>query len=160
MRTTVSTAAALAFWLVTLTPEPAAAEPPATPQALLDAWVGLWGSYDLDVVGELFVRDDRLTYFSSEFEGLIRGYDAIVEHHRGFGFVPGGTERDSVIWVEDAAFVELGTTVMIGAICYFGDPDSPGDAQKGPMTVLAVPDGDGFRIGHMHFATYAASEEP
>ena len=125
MRFRVASAVALACLLLGLTTSPARAEPPATPQALLDAWVGLWGSYDLDVVGELFVRDDRLTYFSSEFEGLIRGYDAIVEHHRGFGFVPGGTKRDSVIWVEEAEFVELGTTVMIGAIWYFGDPPPP-----------------------------------
>ena len=125
-----------------------------TPQELLDSWVELWGTYDLDTVSALFLRDDALTYFSSETEGLIEGFDNIVEHHRGFGFVPGGDERDQLIWVRDVRVEEFGDTAFIGAIWYFGDPDSPADAQRGPMSVLAVKTGNGYRIAHMHFATY------
>ncbi len=128
--------------------------PAATPAELLDAWVELWGTYDLDRVDDLFVRDDRLTYFSSETEGLIQGFDRIVEHHRGFGFEPGGSSRDQRIWVEDVEIVDLGDTALIGAIWFFGDPASPESAQRGPMTVLAIPGEDGYRIAHMHFATY------
>lgn len=125
---------------------------------LLDEWVDLWGSYDLNVVEDLFVRDQRLTYFSSETEGLIQGFDAIVEHHRGFGFEVGGTARDQVIWVEDVEIVDFGPTSLVGAIWFFGDPESPANAQRGPMSLLAVRTADGYRIGHMHFATYSTPD--
>jgi ketosteroid isomerase-like protein len=130
---------------------------PDTPEQLLEAWVDLWGSYDLDTVSDLFLMDDRLTYFSSETEGLLSGFDRIVEHHRGFGFVPGGSERDRVIWVGDTNITRFGDTALITAIWYFGDPAVPDEAQHGPMTVLALRTSDGYRIAHMNFATYAAS---
>jgi ketosteroid isomerase-like protein len=133
----------------------AGAQTPApTPVDLLDAWVELWGTYDLDRVDDLFVQDDRLTYFSSETEGLIQGFDRIVEHHQGFGFESGGSDRDQRIWVEEVEIVEFGDTALIGAIWFFGAPGSPESAQRGPMTVLAIPSEDGYRIAHMHFATY------
>jgi hypothetical protein len=126
----------------------------STPDELLDAWVELWGTYDLDTVPALFLESEALTYFSSETEGLIEGFDRIVEHHRGFGFVPGGDDRDQLIWVRDVRIEEFGDAALIGAIWYFGDPDSPAAAQRGPMSVLAVRTSDGYRIAHMHFATY------
>jgi ketosteroid isomerase-like protein len=126
-----------------------------TPRQLLDSWVELWETYDLDTVPALFLQNDALTYFSSETEGLIEGFDRIVEHHRGFGFVSGGEARDQLIWVRNVRIEEFGDTAFIGAIWYFGDPDSPADAQRGPMSVLAVRTADGYRIAHMHFATYA-----
>jgi len=121
---------------------------------LLDAWVEMWSTYDLDRVADLFLQDERLTYFSSEVEGLLRGFDRIVEHHRGFGFVPGGTSRDRALWVEDVVIQEFDGVALIAAIWYFGDPDAPADAQRGPMTAVAVPAPDGYRFAHMHFATY------
>ena len=63
------------------------------PSDLVSTWVEMWNSYELDQVGELFLTDDRVTYFSSEFEGVIQGFDAVLEHHRGFGFTSGGAER-------------------------------------------------------------------
>jgi len=53
-------------------------------------WQTFWNTYDLHQMDKLFMNNDALTYFSSEKEGLIRGFDAMVEHHKGFGFVPGG----------------------------------------------------------------------
>ena len=67
-------------------------QPPA-PDAQLERWVEMWNSYDLDEVNELFLDDPGLTYFSSEKEGVIRGMEAVLEHHRGFGFVPGGGSK-------------------------------------------------------------------
>ncbi len=125
-----------------------------TPQELLDAWVELWATKDLDRVPQLFLQDDSLTYFSSETEGLLTGFDRIVEHHRGFDFVPGGEPPDQVIWVDEVRIDEFGETALIGAIWYFGNPQAPDDAQRGPMSVLAVRTSDGYRIAHMHFATY------
>jgi ketosteroid isomerase-like protein len=128
---------------------------PDTPRELLNAWVDLWESYDLDMVSHLFLQDERLTYFSSEAEGLLTGFDQVEEHHRGFGFVPGGAERDQVIWVGDVQIREYGDAALIAAIWYFGDPDTPDDAQRGPMSALAIRTEDGYRIAHMHFATYS-----
>ena len=68
-------------------------KPPTAPDAQLERWVEMWNSYDLDEVKELFLDDTRLTYFSSEKEGVIRGMEAVLEHHRGFGFVPGGESK-------------------------------------------------------------------
>ncbi len=152
-------AAALLSLAISIVPAAAGAQSwaPRSPSELLDAWVELWGSYDLDVVPLLFLRDDRLTYFSSELEGLLRGYERILEHHRGFGFVPGGTARDRVIWVGDVEIADFGETALVGAIWHFGDPSAPAEAQRGPMSLLAVRTPAGYRIAHMHFATYEAA---
>ena len=106
------------------------------------------------MVADLFLQDDRLTYFSSETEGLLQGFERIVEHHRGFGFVAGGAERDQLIWVDEVHIVEFGDSAMIAAIWYFGDPAAPADAQRSPMTVVATRTTSGYRIAHMNFATY------
>jgi ketosteroid isomerase-like protein len=127
-----------------------------TPQDLLDAWVDLWSSYDLDRVSDLFLQDERLTYFSSEKEGLLKGFEQIVEHHRGFGFEPEGSPRDQVIWVEDVQINEFGDAALIAAIWYFGNPDSPADAQRGPMSAMSIRTADGQRFVHMHFSTYGS----
>ena len=74
----------------------------------------------------------------------------------GFGFEPGGSERDQVIWVDEVEIVGFGDTAFIGAIWYFGNPDAREGAQRGPMSVLAVREGGRYRIAHMNFATYAA----
>ena len=148
--------------IVAFNPVPSMGQTPSlgSPSALLDAWVELWGSYDLGVVEDLFVRDQRVTYFPTVPEGLIQGLEAIIEHHRGFGFEAGGAERDQRIWVEDAEVFDFGSTALIGAIWFFGDPQSPDDAMRGPMSLLAVRTADGYRIGHMHFATYDAGSDP
>jgi len=46
-------------------------------------WVTMWNSYDLSLVDTLFLTDNRLTYLSSEMEGVIRGIKNVREHHRG-----------------------------------------------------------------------------
>jgi len=33
---------------------------------LVDEWVAVWNSYDLDQVPKLFLDDERVTYFSFE----------------------------------------------------------------------------------------------
>lgn len=75
----------------------------AGPDALVEEWVAMWSSYDLDQVEELFLDDPRLTYFSSEKEGVIRGKEALLKHHRGFGFLPGGESRASRLWLDSVA---------------------------------------------------------
>ena len=69
------------------------------PEALVEAWVEMWNTYDLNQVDALFLDDARLSYFSSEREGLIRGMEAVREHHVGFGFAPGGIDQPNRLWL-------------------------------------------------------------
>lgn len=118
-------------------------------------WVRLWNTYDLDMVDQLFLQDDRVTYFSSEKQGLIRGIEAIREHHRGFGFVPGGKKPSSELWLDDVHADDFGDTAIVTAIWFFGDRNKSTDEnQHGPMTAVYVRTGDGFRIAHLNFSHY------
>lgn len=121
-------------------------------QKWVDAWVEIWNTYDLNQVEKIFLLDDRVTYFSSEKEGVIFGFDAVREHHRGFGFVEGGKEQPNKLWVEDLHSSTLGKTVVITGIWFFQRPDR--SVQRGPVTFVYVKQGEEFRIAHMHFANY------
>jgi hypothetical protein len=118
---------------------------------LVRAWVDMWNRFDLDQVDALFIRDARLTYFSSEKPGLIAGIESLREHHRGFGFVPGGANRGSRLWLEAAQAHTYGSAVVVAATWFFQRAGSAA-AQRGPVTLVLVNDGAGCRIAHAHFA--------
>lgn len=121
----------------------------------VEAWVAFWNSYDLDRVDELFLTDDTVTYFSSEKEGLIRGIDAVREHHRSFGFVEGGKAAENELWLEDLHSHVYGSAAVVTAIWYFGNRSDDGDkVQRGPMTLVYVRQRDDYRLAHLHFARY------
>ena len=69
-------------------------------EELVNSWTAMWNSYDLSMVDKLFLQDSRVSYFSSEREGLIKGFDAVREHHAGFGFVEGGKSQENRLWLE------------------------------------------------------------
>jgi ketosteroid isomerase-like protein len=117
----------------------------------VEAWVDMWNHFDLDGVDALFVRDARVTYFSSEKPGLIAGIDALREHHRGFGFVPGGADRGSRLWLEEVQAHTYGRVVLVTATWFFQRRGSD-KAQRGPVTLVLLNDGGGCRITHAHFA--------
>jgi ketosteroid isomerase-like protein len=140
-------------------PQTETLHPPEGPQALLDEWVGMWNSYDLNQVGQLFLNDHRLTYFSSEREGVIRGMEALVEHHEGFGFVPGGDERESKLWLEELETDVFGDAAVATAIWFFqSDPSAPQDPQRGPVTFVCLWTDLGWRFTHMNFSAYLPAE--
>ena len=115
------------------------------------AWVDMWNRFDLDRVDALFIHDARLTYFSSEKPGLIAGIDAVRQHHRGFGFVPGGADRGSRLWLETVQAHTYGNVVVVTATWLFQRAGSA-TAQRGPVTLLLLGDGGKCRIAHAHFA--------
>jgi hypothetical protein len=124
-------------------------------QAHVDAWVGLWNSYDLSALEEVFLWDSTVTYLSSEREGLIRGPAGVREHHRSMGFVEGGTPPQQELWVDDVEAHVYGTTAIVTAVWFFGDRAARADSiQRGPMTMVYVLADDQYRIAHMHFADY------
>jgi len=133
---------------------------PGGPEALVEEWVDMWNTYDLDRVGDLFLDDPGLTYFSSEREGVIRGMAALVEHHRGFAFIPGGMEQPNRLWVEELRSDLFGDAAVLTGIWYFmrGGDDDATSPQRGPVTFVSI-----FREGrwwfvHMSFANYPSSE--
>ncbi len=122
----------------------------------LASWVEMWNSYDLDEVDRLFVADESVTYFSSEYEGLVEGIDALRKHHVGFGFRAGGAPTGSRLWLEDVEVRWAGGTAVVLAQWLFARPDVEGPPQKGPVSFVLVAGDDGYRILHAHFANAPA----
>ncbi len=120
---------------------------------LIDDWVAIWNSYDLSRVPELFLDDDRVTYFSSEKTGTVKGFQALMEHHREFGFVEGGKASPNKLWLDDVDTSVFEDSAVVTAIWYFrrGGSDA---VQRGPVSLVYVRAGDGFRIAHANFSNY------
>ena len=138
------------------------AETPAHPPLAFDAtaltssWVEIWNNYDLSQVDSLFLLDDRVTYFSSEKQGVIVGIEAGREHHIGFGFVAGGADKGTGLWLEDVTSTQFGQSAVVTGIWYFGRPD--GTQQRGPVTIVYVLHEGEYRIAHMNFSNYLEAE--
>ena len=118
----------------------------------VNPWVKFWNSYDLNQVDILFLQDDRLTYFSSEKQGALKGIEAVCEHHKEFGFVEGGKDQPNKLWLEDIDTTAFETTVVVTAIWFFRKAD--GTVQRGPVTMVYVQQGNEYRIAHMNFSNY------
>jgi len=121
-------------------------------EKIVDEWVEIWNNYDLNRVKELFLDDERVTYFSSEKQGLIKGIDNMIKHHREFGFVEGGKETGNKLWLEDIEIEEFGDTVVVKADWVFQRKGSD-KQQRGPVTIAYVK-ADRYRIAHAHFSNY------
>ena len=119
---------------------------------VLNEWIEIWNNYNLDKVRELFLNDERVTYFSSEKKGIIKGIDKLVEHHKEFGFVKGGKETGNSLWLEDIEVEEYGETAIVKADWIFQRKGSD-KLQRGPVTLVYVID-DKYRIAHAHFSNY------
>lgn len=120
---------------------------------IVDEWVKFWNTYDLNQVEKLFLHDDRVTYFSSEKQGVIKGYDALVKHHEGFGFVNGGKISQNTLWLEGMDVEDFGDNAIVCAIWFFKRPTSE-NPQKGPVTIVYERAADGWRIAHANFGNY------
>jgi hypothetical protein len=123
-------------------------------EKVVGAWVDMWNSYDIAQVDRLFLTDQSLTYFSSEKEGVITGFEAVREHHRGFGFVDGGKTSVNKLWVDDLHTSDFGPAVVVTGIWFFRRPT--GQEQRGPVTFVYVKRGDEYRLAHLNFANYSA----
>ncbi len=122
----------------------------------VNPWVEIWNTFDLDQVDKLFLQDDRVNYFSSEREGLISGVEALIKHHEGFDFVPGGKELTTKLWLEDIETTQFGSTAVVSCIWFFERDD--GRIQRGPATFVYVQVGDEYRIAHVNVSNYLDEE--
>lgn len=126
-----------------------------TVEELINAWVAMWNSYDLSLVDRLFLNDPNVSYLSSEKEGLIKGIDAVREHHRGFGFVEGGKIPENKLWSENLHTTKYGTTAIVTGIWYFRrGSEGSNNIQRGPVTFVCIQKDGGYCFIHLHFANY------
>ncbi|MEQ8362928.1 MAG: hypothetical protein RH948_08675 [Cyclobacteriaceae bacterium] len=123
---------------------------------LMDRWLTLWSSYDLNLLDSIFWQDMDMSYFSSEKRGLIKGYSAMHPHHKGFGFVEGGKQPSKALWLEEVDITLQPDFAVVGAIWYFGDKSMPKDSvQNGPVSFVVLRNKAGMvKIAHTHFANY------
>jgi len=126
------------------------------PPPVIAEWETFWNTYDLDQMSNLFMDNDALTYFSSEKEGLIRGYDAMIEHQKGFGFVAGGKKSDAKLWLEDIETDYVGDVAIVTAIWFFDVVrDGKKILMKGPVSFICTKDSAGkFKMQHVNFSNY------
>ncbi|MGD2142468.1 MAG: hypothetical protein PVH79_03185 [Candidatus Bathyarchaeota archaeon] len=121
--------------------------------SLVEDWVSIWNNYNLSEVRKLFIDDERVTYFSSEKEGVIKGIEALVNHHREFGFVPGGKEQSNKLWLEEIDIESYKECAIVTAIWCFrrGGSDK---IQRGPVTLVYFRANGGYKIAHANFSNY------
>ncbi len=123
---------------------------------LINQWLDLWSSYDLEMLDDIFWNDANMTYFSSEKRGLIKGFDKMRSHHEGFGFVSGGKQPAKSLWLEEIDITFQPDFAVVAGIWYFGDRSAPKDSiQNGPVSFIILQDKEGkAKIAHTHFANY------
>lgn len=97
----------------------------------------MWNSYDLSMVDDLFLKDSKLTYFSSEKEGIIKGPEAIRKHHEGFSFIKGSKVQPNRLWLEDMQTEVFGPTAIVKATWFF-QKRGVGKIQRGPATLVCA----------------------
>jgi imidazolonepropionase-like amidohydrolase len=127
---------------------------PASPQQALEAWLGLWRRFDLESLGDVFLQDPALTYFASDSDGLIEGYEAVRAYHEQAGFVSGGFQPEQELWLEDVVIADFDDSAVISGVWHFGSRVSPAEAGRGPMTMVVERTGSGYRIAHLHMGNY------
>ena len=120
---------------------------------IVDDWVKFWNTYDLNQVEKLFLMDDRVTYFSSERQGVIKGYEALVRHHEGFGFVKGGKVQPNKLWLEGVDVEDFVGSAIVCASWFFKRPNAE-SPQRGPVTIVYERTPVGWRIAHANFGNY------
>jgi tetratricopeptide (TPR) repeat protein len=122
-------------------------------RSALSAWMLCWNTYDLDLAAALFVQGPAATYYSSEKPGRIEGFDAVMAHHRGFGFVLRGKTSDARLWLGGLDVREEGRVAYAVATWFFDrNVASAVPPQQGPVTFVLQRTADGWRIAHAHFA--------
>lgn len=131
-----------------------------SPRGALNAWLNLWRRYDIDALDDVFLVDPALTYFASDHEGVIEGWDAVRSYYVEQGFVPGGYPTIDQLWLEDAIITDFDESAVVSAVWRFGNRVTPQDAGRGPFTMVVVKTSSGFRVSHVNMANYPRAQQP
>jgi ketosteroid isomerase-like protein len=118
----------------------------------VDEWIKFWNNYDLHQVNKLFLDDNRVSYFSSEKQGIIKGIDNLIQHHKEFGFKPGGGVTGNKLWLEKIMIEEYGDSAIVTAEWRFQRYQSE-IIQRGPVT-MHYHKKNTWKITHAHFSNY------
>lgn len=125
-----------------------------SPRQALNAWLNLWRRYDLDALEDVFLVDPALTYFASDTEGVMQGWDAVRSYYEEQGFVPGGFSVTDELWLENTLITDFEESAVVSAVWRFGNRVTPADAGRGPFTMVVVKTNTGFRVSHVNMANY------
>ena len=120
---------------------------------LVKQFVDMWNNYNISKVRELFLNDERVTYFSSERTELIKGVKSLLEHYKAMGFLPGGKKSGNKLWLREIESEKYGRTDVVKGIWLFRREGSE-TTQKGPVTLVYYNEGDGSKIIHAHFSNF------
>ena len=129
----------------------------ASPREALEAWLAAWRSYDLDRLDDIFLEEDDLTFFPSDGQEVLRGYDAVEAWHRAQGFVPGGFAPQEELWLEDVVVANFDRSAVITAVWRFGNRVAPEGGARGRLTVVLLRTPAGYRISHVNMGRYGGS---
>ena len=121
-------------------------------EKVIGEWVEMWMQYDLSKIDELFLESDDLTYYSSEKQRVMKGLEAVKEHHRGYGFVPGGKKHGNKIWAENLEATPIDNVVAVTGIWHYRQV--MGAHQWGSFSFVYVNKDDRFLLAHLHFGRY------
>lgn len=121
-------------------------------EKVVGEWIDMWNSYDLNRVKDLFLDSQDLTYFSSDKEGPIKGLEGVINHHSGFGFVPGGRKQGNKLWVENLQSFPLESAVVVTGLWHFRR--IMGMHQWGPFTFVYIEKDGRHLLAHLHFSRY------
>ena len=83
----------------------------------------------------------------------MKGFQALMDHHRGFRFVEGGKASPNMLWLEDIDIASFDGSTVVTAIWFFRGGGSD-QVQKGHVSLVYVPVDEGFRIAHANFSNY------
>lgn len=125
-----------------------------SPRLALNAWLNLWRRYDLDALDDVFLMDPALTYFASDREGVIEGWEAVRSYYEEQGFVRGGFPVTDELWLENTVITDFDESAVVSAVWRFGNRVTPEASGRGPFSMVIVKTNSGFRVSHVNMSNY------
>ena len=93
--------------------------------------------------------DPVVTFFASDSNELIEGFEGVLAWHEAQGFVAGGFQPDDELWLEDTLVADFEDSAVVSATWRFGSRILTEEAIRGPLTMTIVRTSTGFRIVHL-----------
>jgi hypothetical protein len=85
---------------------------------------------------------------------VIEGFGAVLEYHRGLGFIAGGFDPPNELWLERVMIADFEDSAVVTAVWQFGNRLTRRTSGRGPLTMVIARTAAGFRISHVAFGNY------